>query len=72
MPARTAKQRDQLAELLWKWALRLSGLGAFFWVLIARHGDVPSALYVGIFGLIGLPNVIGWQKALRSSSEDPE
>jgi hypothetical protein len=52
-------------EVLWKWMLRLAGLGAFAYVLIHHKGEVPVGVYVIIGGLIGLPNVITWQNMLN-------
>lgn len=72
MPHRTARQRDAAAELLWKWALRLTGLTAFIYVALGKDFNVPSPAYIGIFGLIGLPNVVGWQRVLRSRPEDEQ
>lgn len=64
---------DRNAEKLWKWILRLSGLAAFFYILFARDGDVPAAVFVIIGGLIGLPNVISLQQALnRKTLEESE
>lgn len=64
---------DQKGEMLWKWTLRLAGLAAFGYILLAKDGNVPAAVYVIVGGLIGLPNVITLQNALndrRSSSGD--
>lgn len=65
---------DARAELLWKWVLRSVGLATFLYILLARNGDVPAAVFVIVGGLIGLPNVISWQQALNEkiSSGDAE
>lgn len=60
-----ALTHEQKAELLWKWMLRLSGLAAFAYILLAKDGDVPAAVYVIVGGLIGLPNVITLQNAIN-------
>jgi hypothetical protein len=67
---RSWSRRDQKAELLWKWLLRLGGFAAFVYVLTFMHGNVPVAAYVLIGGLIGLPNVISWQQVLNGKAED--
>lgn len=59
-------------ELWWKWLLRMSALGAFFYTLIARDGDVPLGVYVLIGGMAGLPNVLSLQQALNNRGEDEE
>lgn len=70
----TRRPRPQRGEEVWKWLLRLSALGAFFYVLAAKDGDVPLGVYVLIGGMAGLPNVLGWQQAIGpgSSNEDEE
>jgi hypothetical protein len=61
---------DARGELWWKWLLRLSSLGAFFYVLIARDGDVPLGVYVLIGGMAGLPNVLSLQSALGNGDDE--
>lgn len=64
--------KDKAADILWKWTMRISGLGAFFYVLFFKD-DAPVAVYITIGGLIGLPNVISWQQALnRGRASDEE
>jgi hypothetical protein len=74
MPRKLRKTRstgwDARGDLLWKWLLRLSALGAFFYVLIARHGDVPLGVFVLIGGMAGLPNVLSLQQALNSKDDE--
>jgi hypothetical protein len=65
----TTPSLDQRAEALWKWLLRLAGLAAFVYVLIAKDGDVPLGVFVLIGGLIGLPNVISAQQLLNRKDE---
>lgn len=65
MPKPALIHTDDTLELVWKWLLRLVGLVAFGYVLLVKDGNVPSAVYVGIFGFIGLPSVVGWQKTLN-------
>jgi hypothetical protein len=59
-------------DLAWKWLLRMTALGAFFYVLIARNGDVPLGVYVLIGGMAGLPNVLGLQQLLNQGKDDEE
>lgn len=61
---------DARGDLAWKWLLRLSALAAFFYVLIARAGDVPMGVYVIIAGFAGLPNILSLQRALNDKGED--
>jgi hypothetical protein len=63
---------DARGDLLWKWLLRLSALGAFFYVLIFRAGDVPLGVYVLIGGMAGLPNVLSLQSALGKGDDEGE
>lgn len=67
MARRTLQSIDATAELLWKWLLRLLGVGAFIYVLVGLHGNVPAAIYFLIGGFVGLPSIIGWQKAVRDA-----
>jgi hypothetical protein len=69
---RRATGWDAQADLAWKWLLRLSALAAFFYVLIARGGDVPLGVFVLIGGMAGLPNVLSLQQALNKGDEDEE
>jgi hypothetical protein len=65
--------RSEIGELAWKWILRLAGIAAFVYILVARAGDVPVGTYVIIGGLIGLPNVISLQSALNQrATRDPD
>jgi hypothetical protein len=48
---------DTRADVAWKWLLRLSSLAAFFYVLIAKNGDVPMGVYL----------IIGGSRACRTS-----
>jgi hypothetical protein len=61
---------DARGETAWKWLLRLSALGAFFYVLIAKNGDVPLGVFVLIGGMAGLPNVLSLQQALNSKDDE--
>jgi hypothetical protein len=63
----TAEQRGELA---WKWMLRLMGAASFGYVLLAKDGNVPVAVFAIIGGLIGLPNVIAWQSILNRKGGD--
>ena len=63
------RPRPQRAEEAWKWLLRLSALAAFFYVLVAKDGDVPLGVYVLIGGMAGLPNIWGLQQALGADDE---
>lgn len=63
---------DARGDLIWKWLLRLAALGAFFYVLIYRAGDVPLGVYVLIGGMAGLPNVLGLQQALTKGDDQEE
>lgn len=51
---------------MWKWILRGVGVAAFVYVLVVMDGEVALGAYIIIGGLIGLPNVLGWQQALNS------
>jgi hypothetical protein len=74
MPRRRRMTRmtgwDARGETAWKWLLRLSALGAFFYVLIAKNGDVPLGVFVLIGGMAGLPNVLSLQQALNSKDDE--
>lgn len=61
---------EQRAEALWKWVLRLAGIAAFAYVLIAKDGNVPLGVFVLIGGLIGLPNVITAQQLLNRRGDE--
>lgn len=61
---------DARADLAWKWLLRLSALGAFFYVLIAKDGNVPLGVFVLIGGMAGLPNIWSIQKALGQGESE--
>jgi hypothetical protein len=63
---------DAKLELIWKWLLRLAGLAAFIYTLLAKGGAAPVAAYVLIGGLIGLPNIISWQQVLNRGRERAE
>lgn len=71
MPRRRRPKRslDQRADLAWKWLLRLAALVAFFYVLIAKDGDVPLGVYVLIGGMAGLPNIWGLQQMLNQGDD---
>lgn len=67
-----SKGWDARGDTAWKWLLRLSALGAFFYTLVAKDGDVPLGVYVLIGGMAGLPNIWSLQKTLNGRGEDPE
>lgn len=61
---------DARGDLIWKWLLRLTALGAFFYVLIGLHGEVPLGTYVLIGGMAGLPSVLSLQSLLNQKDEE--
>lgn len=58
---------NERMETLWKWVLRCLGLLGFFYLIINRP-DAPVAFYVLLAGLLGLPNIIGYQIAVNRSN----
>jgi hypothetical protein len=74
MPPKRRKRSDVAwdtrGDVIWKWLLRLSALAAFFYVLIARDGNVPMGVYVIIGGFAGLPNILALQQILNRTEED--
>lgn len=69
---RPSRRRETRGDEIWKWLLRLSALAGFFYVLIAKDGNVPLGVYVLIGGMAGLPNVLGWQQAIGKGGEPRE
>lgn len=61
---------DARGDLIWKWLLRLSALVAFFYVLVAKDGNVPIGVYLIIGGFAGLPNILSLQRALNEKGEE--
>lgn len=71
MPRRRRLTRwEARGEAAWKWTLRLSALGAFFYVLVAHDGNVPLPVYITIGGFAGLPNIWSLQQMLNSSEDE--
>jgi uncharacterized membrane protein YuzA (DUF378 family) len=69
---RTTTGWDARGDLAWKWLLRLSALGAFFYVLVGLDGNVPLGIYVLIGGMAGLPNVLNLQQMLNEKGDKEE
>lgn len=63
---------EQKGDLAWKWLLRLVGVGAFVYVLVAKGADTPLAVYMLIAGMVGLPSVVSWQSALNARKAPAE